>query len=102
MAQHDRHRDDRVILMPDEHQLSPEVYELLAAGRKVEAIKLIREETGLGLADAKELADFLSGYDAPSATPPPGMTEEGGAGGVIAIVIAILVAFLIYVFFLND
>lgn len=88
--------------MTDQEQLPHEVYELLAAGRKVEAIKLIRQETGLGLADARELADALSAYDAPKETTPPAMTEEGGAGGMIAIVIAVLIAFLVYVFFLSG
>jgi hypothetical protein len=88
--------------MTEEEQLSPEIYQLLAAGRKVEAIKLIREETGLGLAEARELVDALSGYEGPVDTPPPMMTEEGGAGGLMAIVIASLLAFLVYVFFLSG
>ena len=87
--------------MTTEEELSPEVYQLLAAGRKIEAIKLIREETGLGLAEAKELADALSGHSAAQA-PPPVMKEEGGAGGLVAIVVAVLIAILIYVFFLGD
>jgi hypothetical protein len=88
--------------MTEEEQLSPEIYQLLAAGRKVEAIKLIREETGLGLAGARGLVDALSGYEGPVDTPPPMMTEEGGAGGLMAIVIASLLAFLVYVFFLSG
>jgi hypothetical protein len=33
---------------------------LLAAGDKIEAIKLLREATGLGLTEAKSLADSLA------------------------------------------
>lgn len=35
------------------------VRELLAAGRKIEAIKLYREETGLGLAEAKSAVEEI-------------------------------------------
>jgi ribosomal protein L7/L12 len=86
----------------EEKQLSPKIYQLLAAGRKIAAIKLIREETGMGLAEAKELADVLSGQESAIDAAPPTLTEEGGANGVVAIVIAILIAFLVYVFFLSD
>lgn len=88
--------------MREEEQLSPEIYQLLAAGRKIAAIKLIREETGMGLAEAKELADALSGHDSAADAGPPAMKEEGGASGLVAIVIAVLIAFLVYVFFLSD
>lgn len=86
----------------EEQQLSPEIYQLLAAGRKIAAIKLIREETGLGLADAKELADALSGHGTQDAPPPPAMKEEGGASGILAILAAIVIAFVVYVFFLGG
>jgi len=88
--------------MTEEQQLSPEIYQLIAQGRKIAAIKLIRAETGLGLAEAKEIADVLSGHAAADPVPPPGMKEEGGAGGLLAIVVAILIAGLIYVFLVGD
>ena len=40
-------------------QLSKEVHELVASGQKVEAIKLVRDQTGLGLKESKELVDRL-------------------------------------------
>ncbi len=85
--------------MMEEQELSPEIYQALAAGRKIEAIKLIREETGLGLAEAKDIADVLAGRGGASTTPPPEMKEEGGAGGFLAIVVAILIAGIAYVVF---
>jgi ribosomal protein L7/L12 len=88
--------------MREEEQLSPEIYQLLAAGRKIAAIKLIREETGMGLAEAKKLADALSGHDSAADEAPPALKEEGGASGVVAIVIAVLIAAAVYVFFLSD
>ncbi len=88
--------------MTEEQQLSPEIYQLIAQGRKIAAIKLIRAETGLGLAEAKEIADVLAGHGAADPVPPPAMKEEGGAGGLLAIVVAILIAGLIYVFLVGD
>jgi ribosomal protein L7/L12 len=40
-------------------QMSEEVQRLAATGRKIEAIKLLREKGGLGLKEAKELVDRL-------------------------------------------
>jgi large subunit ribosomal protein L7/L12 len=38
-------------------EIEAELRALLAAGRKIEAIKLVRESTGLGLAEAKDLVE---------------------------------------------
>jgi ribosomal protein L7/L12 len=40
-----------------------EVMALIQTGRKIEAIKVIREMTGLGLKEAKDLADKMSRGD---------------------------------------
>lgn len=48
------------LLPPVSAELQQRVRELYAAGRPVEAIKLIREHTGLGLKEAKSLGDALS------------------------------------------
>lgn len=40
-----------------EQELPIEVIEAIRAGRKVEAIKILRESTGLGLANAKVLVE---------------------------------------------
>ncbi len=42
-------------------QFSDRVRKAAAAGRKIEAIKLLREETGLGLRDAKDAVDKWMG-----------------------------------------
>jgi len=39
--------------------LAARVPPLVAAGRKIEAIKLVRDETGMGLKEAKDFADGL-------------------------------------------
>ena len=38
-------------------ELAPEVVQALNSGRKIEAIKLHRERTGLGLAEAKDAVE---------------------------------------------
>lgn len=40
-------------------QLGRDLEQLLSAGRKIEAIKLVRERTGLGLKDAKDAVERL-------------------------------------------
>jgi hypothetical protein len=70
------HRDDRITLSGDpgappaaitgtasiSGQIPTEttVESLIAAGRKIEAIKLLREETGIGLREAKEAVEEIS------------------------------------------
>ena len=72
-----RHRDDRITLSGHPGPpLSPmsgtasngsqsptvataAVESLIAAGRKIEAIKLLRQETGLGLREAKEAVEAI-------------------------------------------
>jgi ribosomal protein L7/L12 len=39
--------------------VSPEILDLVRQGRKIEAIKLYRLETGVGLREAKEFVDSL-------------------------------------------
>ncbi|MBX3380455.1 MAG: ribosomal protein L7/L12 [Phycisphaeraceae bacterium] len=45
------------IQVPDDG--TDELKELVRAGRKIEAIKIYRERTGMGLAEAKEFVDSL-------------------------------------------
>ena len=80
----------------DRHYSSA-VLEAVDAGRKIDAIKLLREETGLGLKEAKHEIDQLAIIRRPqSAT----MPEQGGAGAIVKIALVGLVLFLLYRFFL--
>ena len=85
----------------DEQQLSvsDEVLAAVDAGRKIVAIKILREETGLGLADAKHVIDTLTRERRSEPATPAGMTEEGGAGSVIKMIVAIAVILGIYFYF---
>ncbi len=48
-------------------RLSPPVAAAIARGNKIEAIKLLREETGLGLAESKNLVEAFAKQTAASA-----------------------------------
>lgn len=48
-------------------QLIAQLAPLIQAGPKIEAIKLVRERTGLGLAEAKDVVDSIK----PGASPTP-------------------------------
>ena len=49
--------DDRMMLSTNAPSPTPEIIELVRAGKKIQAIKAYRELTGLGLADAKAVID---------------------------------------------
>lgn len=56
-------------------EIPERIAQLVAAGQKIEAIKLLREATGLGLADAKSVIDAV-GSGAPV---PPHVLQQIGA-----------------------
>ena len=85
----------------DEQQFtfSEEVLAAVDAGRKIEAIKILREKTGIGLADAKHAIDALSRERHNDPVIAAGMTEEGGAGGMIKMIVVIAIVLGVYFYF---
>lgn len=84
-------------------EVSDAVIAAVDSGNKIEAIKILREETGLGLAEAKDVVDALvraRKTDAPASG--PGMVEEGGAGGMIKMIIAIIIILGVYFYFFAS
>ena len=81
----------------ENYEIPPDVLAALAAGNKIQAIKLVREHTGLGLAQAKRLVDDLarSQEGMPPASQPQ-FTEVGGSKSLVVIVVACVVAWLLY------
>lgn len=74
---------------PGQSAVDQEVLRIVAAGRKIEAIKFVREKTGLGLAEAKAYVDALeAGRD------PRQMPVTPRRSGCSPVVILILVAVL--------
>ncbi|MEU6740951.1 hypothetical protein [Streptosporangium sandarakinum] len=53
----------------DPAELNHQVTGLIAAGKTVQAVKLVREQTGLGLADAKRYTDDLAAGRPPHLAP---------------------------------
>lgn len=80
-------------MQDNDGKVSDAVQKAVDAGRKIEAIKLLREETGLGLKAAKQKIDALDRQRHPDGNP---MAEEGGAYGLIKL--ALLVVFIIVVY----
>ena len=80
--------------------ISDDVIAAVDAGRKIEAIKILREETGLGLAEAKGVVDQLAREreGAAGAAHAP-MQEVGGAGSMIKMVVLIAVILVVYFYF---
>ncbi|MGV9328324.1 hypothetical protein [Streptosporangium sandarakinum] len=61
----------------DPAELHHQVTGLIAAGKTVQAVKLVREQTGLGLADAKRYTDDLAAGRPPHRAFHPGATAPG-------------------------
>lgn len=77
--------------------LPPEAAQAMARGNKIEAIKLVREHTGLGLKEAKELVEAHEetrprpGRKAAAPGAPGEVPRSSGAGG-LAIGVVVLAA----------
>ena len=70
---------------------SDRVIEAVTAGRKIEAIKLLREETGMGLKEAKHAVEDLErSFGLPTAS------NSGGCSGSIVLVGLAVAGALIY------
>lgn len=82
-------------------EYSDDIVNAVIAGRKIEAIKLLRLQHGIGLKEAKheidKLHQELRGDPRTGAT----MAEEGGAGGVLKLVIAVAALFALYWFYVR-
>ena len=80
-------------------EISDDVIAAANAGRKIDAIKILREQTGLGLAEAKDVVDRLArAHEGASGEHRP-LAEEGGAGGMIKLVILIAAILGVYFYF---
>ena len=80
-------------------EISDQVIAAIDAGRKIEAIKILREQTGLGLKDAKDVVDSIAREKRGAPGGAPGMVEEGGAGGMIKMIVVIAVVLGVYFYF---
>lgn len=70
-------------LVITEHQLPGEVIAAIEQGQKIEAIKLLREATGLGLANAKVLVDRAWRTHGPKKAIPSFADHPDGISGLV-------------------
>ena len=73
------------------NQLPAEVLDAIRDGRKVEAIKVLREQTGLGLANAKVLVD-QAWRDHGPAKPIPNFADQPSGQGRLVVSLVLLIA----------
>ena len=85
--------------MNDSKKLPADVLNAIHAGRKIEAIKLLRQHDGLGLKDAKHMVDAYAMQNRHLiAQPEPG----SGTGRLVFIIIILTAAYGAYHFFLAP
>jgi hypothetical protein len=76
-------------LLPPE--VEPEIRALLDQRRKIDAIKLMRQHTGLGLKEAKDRIDAFERAHLPPGARPTGPSGSGGLiAGALVVILAIL------------
>ena len=88
---------DSEIVVAD-HELPAEVLEAIAEGRKVVAIKLLREATGLGLANAKVLVDRAAARHQRENPQREGLKEESNTPRLLLMMGLLAVAYVVYRF----
>ena len=72
-------------------ELPEAVISAIAGGRKIEAIKLLRESTGLGLANAKVLIDRAARIHGPKKSSNSAITESAGPAKLVASLVAVAI-----------
>ena len=88
------------LVLTDE-QLPSEVIRAIEDGRKIEAIKILREATGLGLANAKVLVDRASRIHGPKKPMPSTVSENSGGGKLLVSLVAVMVLATVYFFYIG-
>lgn len=82
--------------------LPTDVLEAIDRGRKVEAIKILREATGLGLANAKVLVDRAASQRTPRRKPPALLEDEDNVRRLLKSLLFVVLAVALYHFFLRS
>ena len=74
-------------------ELEPEVIASITSGRKIDAIKKLRELRGLGLKEAKELVDL---YASENNIATPSVEKVNSGGGFIFLIILGVAGYFIF------
>ena len=86
-------------LVLKDNQLPSEVIKAIEDGRKIEAIKMLREATGLGLANAKVLVDRVARTRGPKKPVYSAADPKPPIGRWVASAVALMVAASAYYFY---
>jgi ribosomal protein L7/L12 len=86
-------------LVLTDKQLPTEVIRAIEDGRKVEAIKILQEATGLGLANAKVLVDRVWRTHGPKREVPSFKDESNAPAKLLASLVAVMVLATAYFFY---
>lgn len=78
------------------------VREAIAAGQKIVAIKLLREATGIGLANAKVIVDRMASDYARQNPEQPAITEVSSTPKLVAGMVLAGAVFVVWRFFLGG
>ncbi|MEZ5501010.1 MAG: ribosomal protein L7/L12 [Steroidobacteraceae bacterium] len=81
--------------MTSTHDLPSEVIDALRKGRKIEAIKLLRERHGVGLKEAKDMVEAGEGKAGPD-FPMEEPKMETGIGRLFGLGILIVMLYVLY------
>ena len=84
-----------------EQELPPEVIEAIRQGRKIEAIKILREAKGLGLANAKVLVDRAWRTHGPVREMPSFADQPQGLSTMAKSLVMALMAFAAWYFYTS-
>jgi hypothetical protein len=79
--------------------LPPEVVELALAGQRIDAVKLLRERTGMGLREAKDAVDAVAAGVTPRLQNDGGAVNDGLSRVPQYAIIAMVVIAALYFFF---
>jgi hypothetical protein len=85
-----------------ESDLPQNVLRAIQDGRKIEAIKLLREATGLGLANAKVLVDRAARQHAPPPVYPSMGDPVSGLPRLVKSLIVTVLLFALYHYFVKS
>lgn len=80
--------------------LPPDVIRAVQQGRKIEAIKLLRDATGLGLANAKVLVDKAARQHGPGNPMPGFVHEQTNLRTLLKTLFFVVLAFAVYRYYL--
>jgi hypothetical protein len=85
-----------------ESELPQVVLRAIRDGRKIEAIKLLREATGIGLANAKVLVDRAARQQAPGSGYPAVGSTDNGLPRLLKSLLCTLLLFAAYHYFVRT